>query len=248
MRERCYLPLVLLLPLLAGAAHAQDEQRVVSPDGQLQFRLFPAVPAGSSMNCLAYQVWWHGKALLDTSFLGLNIHFQEPLLGENVGFSSAKPEQGAHYHGMLADYPQNSTTGRRMELETRVWNDGVAFRYIVPPSALLMNLLIEDDATEFRFAHDAAAPRPEKAALPYVEQEPGIGWLGIYESPSADFPRMTLTRNDAHTLDAHLPQKPHDPGVAYDGTTPWTSPWRIIVIAPDRDGLARAEILQELGK
>ena len=124
--------LACLLPLLALAAHAQDERRVVSPDGQLEFRLFTAVPEGSAMNCLAYQVWWHGKPFLATSFLGLNIHFQEPLLGENVGFSSSQPEQGAHYHGMLADYPQNSTTAGAWNWKcacgTMAWRSATSFR------------------------------------------------------------------------------------------------------------------------
>ena len=75
---------VCLLPLLVGAAYAQDERRIVSPDGQLEFRLFTALPEGSVLNCLAYQVLLGGKAILGTSYLGLNIHFQEPLLGENV--------------------------------------------------------------------------------------------------------------------------------------------------------------------
>lgn len=238
--------LVCLLPLFAGAAHAEDVERVVSPDGQVEFRLFTAVPDGSVLNCLAYQVWFHGKAVLDTSYMGLNIHFQEPLLGENVGLSSAKPIHGENYNGLLADYPQTSSTGRRILLEVRVWNDGVAFRYTVPQSALLLNLLIEDDATQFRFMRDAAGGRPTQAPVPYVEDDPGVGWVGIYESAVPGFPRMYLVRDDMHTMLAHLPQKPRDPGVAFDGSTPWTGPWHIIAIAPQRSGLERTEVVREL--
>jgi hypothetical protein len=53
--------LVCLLPLLAGAAHAQDDRKVVSPDGQLEFRLFTTLPAGAQLNSLAYQVRLRGS-------------------------------------------------------------------------------------------------------------------------------------------------------------------------------------------
>src|SRR5271165_6142108 len=100
--------LACLLPLLAGAAHAQDQRSVVSPDGQLEFRLFTVLPEGSGLNTLAYQVWLRGQPLIDTSYLGWNIHFQEPLLGENVGLSVAKALHEARYNGLFADYLQNS--------------------------------------------------------------------------------------------------------------------------------------------
>jgi|ERR1017187_4547454 hypothetical protein len=240
--------LVCLLPLLVGAAHAQDERRVVSPDGQLEFRLFTVLPEGSGLNTLAYRVLWRGRPLIDTSYLGLNIHFQEPLLGENVGLSAAKVlHEAGSYNGMIADYLQNSSTGRRIELEVRVWNGAVEFRYIVPKQLPLLDLLIEDDATQFHFGYDAAEPRPAQAALPYIEQVPG-GWLGIYESPLGGFPVMSLLRTDPHTLTSHLPDNPHDPGVVYEGVTPWTGPWRMIVIGPNRESVTQAQMLRGLGR
>jgi alpha-glucosidase len=240
--------LLCLLPLLAGAAHAQDERSVVSPDGRLEFRIFTVLPPGAGLNTLAYQVWLRGKPLIDTSYLGWNIHFQEPLLGESMGLSAEKPLHGANYNGLFADYLQNSSTGRRVELEVRVWNDGVAFRYLIPPSALLLDLLIEDEASEFRLAQDAAEARPAQASLPYLEQEPGMGWLGIYQSRVAAFPQMYLVREDAHTMISRLPQKPNDPGVAFAGVTPWTSPWRIIAIGADRERLTQSQAVRELAK
>ena len=92
--------LVCVLPLLVGAAQAQDDRKVVSPDGRLEFRLFTTLPAGAQLNSLAYQVRLGGKLLIDTSCMGLDIHFQEPLLGENVGLSVSKTLQGDGYNGL----------------------------------------------------------------------------------------------------------------------------------------------------
>ena len=188
----------------------------------------------------------HGTVLLDTSYLGWNIHYQEPLLGENVGLSNDHPLHGDHYNGLWADYLQASTTGRRLQLEVRVWNDGVAFRYTIPQSAILLDLLIEDDATQFRFAQDAVGGRPEHTALPYIEQEAGGAWVGIYQQTVPDFPQMELLRSTPHLMLAHIPDKPHDPRVAYEGKTPWTSPWHIIVTGAGRERLAQSQTLRDL--
>ena len=234
-----------LAALCLPYVHAQDQRRVLSPDGQVELRLFIGLPDGAVLNCLAYHLWWHGKPVLDTSYLGLHIHFQEPLLGENVGLSNDRALHGSGYNGIFADYLQTSTTGRRIQLEARVYNDGVAFRYTVPQSPLLVNLLLEDDVSQFYFAHESAA-RPEHTALPYIEQEPGPVWVGIYAEDVPGFPRMQLARWDAHLMSAHLPDKPHDPGVAYEVRTPWTSPWHIIALGGSREAVAQSAVVHDL--
>jgi alpha-glucosidase len=236
--------LVCLLPLLVGAAHSQDLRRVVSPDGQLEFRLFTFMPQGNGLNTLGYQVWLRGKPLIDTSALGMNIHFQEPLLGENVGLSAENSTHEDGYNGLVADYLQNSSTGRRIQLEVRVWNDGVAFRYLIPKQAPMADLLIEDDATEFHFADDPVGGVPETAPLPFIWQARDAGWAGIFEARIPGFPAMSLTRSDAHTMTAHVPDKPGDPGVAFAGVPPWTGPWRVIAIGASRDRLVDSEAVK----
>jgi hypothetical protein len=239
------LKTVLLALLLAcGAAQDQDDHSIKSPDGQLEFRLFTALPDDSILNCLAYQVWLHGKPLIETSYLGLDILFQEPLLGENVGLSADKPIHEAHYNGLWADYLQTSTTGRRIQFEVRVWNDGVAFRYIVPRSALLFDLAIADDSTQFRFPAGDREKLPEEATLPYVREVPGVGWVAIHTQEMPGFPKMQLKRLDAQTMVTHLPGGVPEQLPAFKTQTPWTSPWHIILIGPDRNKVMQSEILR----
>jgi hypothetical protein len=239
-------PALLALSLLNPAARAQDERTVKSPDGHLEFRLFTALPEDSILNCLAYQVWLRGKPVFDTSWLGLDIQFQEPPLGENVGLSADRPIHEAHYNGLWADYLQTSTTGRRIQFEVRVWNDGAAFRYIVPKSALLFDLELDDDATQFRFPSNVPADLPEHADIPYVHELPDMCWVGIYSQQMAGFPKMQLRRFDARTLASHLPGGVPEQVAAYKTRTPWTGPWHIVVVGPDREKLAQSEIFSEL--
>ncbi len=233
--------------LVSLPACAQDERSVKSPDGQLEFRLFTALPDDAILNSLAYQVWWQGKPVLDTSYLGLDILFQEPVLGENVGLSADKPIHEARYNGLWADYLQNSTTGRRIQFEVRVWNDGVAFRYIVPRSMLLFDLAIEDDLTQFHFA-GAKEELPEWAAVPFVREMPGLGWVGVFSQAVAGFPKLELKRFDSHTMISHLPGGVPEQVPAFKASTPWTGPWHIIAVAGERAKLAESEVLRSLGR
>ncbi len=238
--------LALALCLGALPAFAQDERSVKSPDGQIEFRLFTSLPDGAILNSLAYQLWWRGKPVIDTSYLGLAILFQEPMLGDNVGLSADKSLHDAHYNGLWADYLQTSTTGRRLQFEVRVWNEGVAFRYIVPRSALLFDLAIEDDVTQFHFAEKSAGALPEHAALPFIREVPGAGWAGIFSQFVDGFPRMELKRFDVQTMVSHLPGGVPDQVPAFKTPTPWTGPWHIIVLGGEREKVSDAEILRSL--
>ena len=104
--------------------------------------------------------------LLDTSYLGLNIRDQ-PVLGVNLGYvkstrasvdetytvpAGKSKSIRNHYNSLSAQYMQNGTLGRLLTMEVRAYDDGVAFRYVIPYSDPLRDLYIENDSTQFRFA------------------------------------------------------------------------------------------------
>ena len=152
MRQR--LLLLCLLPFLLRCALAQDERRVLSPDGSLEFRIMVTQPEPGALSRIGYQVWLRGQPLIRTSFLGLDIHDQEPVLGFNVGLTSSHAvKSGGIYNSLIVEYMQNGSLGRRIDVEVRVWNDGVAFRYLIPNSTPLGKILIEEEFTEFELAH-----------------------------------------------------------------------------------------------
>jgi glycosyl hydrolase family 97 len=173
---------------------------MASPNGQLEFRLFIATQANSNLSRIAYEVFRQGKPLVNTSFLGLDIQDQEPLLGENVGLTSSSSATSSKYNSLIAKYMQNGSLGRLINVEVRAYNDGIAFRYVIPPSTPLMEILIAEEATEFR---------PSK---------PGL--VTLTESDPKNYPPM------------HLDQTLIRLARPYQGTTPLTSPWRIISLSP----------------
>ena len=242
----CFFQLALLL-LVFPAARAQDERRVLSPDGRLEFRIFVAQPEAGALYRLGYRLLVGGKPAIDTSFLGLDIHNQEPVLCENVGLIDSSAGTGDGYRWFIANYMQNGSLGRLVNLEIRVWNDGAAFRYVLPRSTPLEDLLIDDELTEFDLAQariDTASAIP----LPFVAQEPGIGWVAIAEARSAGYPHTQLLRTRGNILVTHLTPLPNDFGIALEGHTPFTTPWRVILIGADKAHVAGSPILEQLNR
>jgi len=94
----------------------------------------------------------------------------------------------------------------------------VAFRYLIPPSALLLDLLIEDEASEFRLAQDAAeAPAGAGSLAITWSRKPGMAWLGITRS-RVQRSRRYLVRERPTTMIAAA-QKPNIRGGCR--RTPW---------------------------
>ncbi|MGA1995299.1 MAG: glycoside hydrolase family 97 N-terminal domain-containing protein [Bryobacteraceae bacterium] len=241
-----------LAALLVAAAPAQDERRAASPNGKLEFRIFVAQQE-SGLSRLAYEVTYAGERILEKSLLGLTIHNQEPLLGENVGLIGSRLGcEAGRYNSLIAEYMQNGSIGRRINVEARVWDNGVAFRYAIPRSTPLEEILIEDEDTEFSFAPDttdASAIRPGmRTEFPWLVRQSGTGWLGIYQAESATYPRAFLVYSGRAAVATELPEKPGERGVAFAGTTPLVCPWRIVVIGRDGAGLEQSGIARDLGR
>ncbi|HLI86898.1 MAG TPA: glycoside hydrolase family 97 N-terminal domain-containing protein [Bryobacteraceae bacterium] len=250
------------LILFSVSASAQDVRSVSSPNGQIEFRAFQAVPAPGQWDRLAYQVLYKGKPVIDTSFIGFEIRDQNPL-GEKLGLIGEKASKGGRYNSLFLDYLQNGTTGRRFTLEARAFDSGVAFRYIIPNSNPLAEIFIQNEDTEFRFPEDVETfpsllpdfgepAKPAGAmklsqlspdaiiATPFVAEESGGVWISISEAADKVYPRLYLNPEGDLTLETTLPPLPNDPKLALDTTTPLVCPWRMIAIGTSREAVSGA--------
>jgi alpha-glucosidase len=217
---------------------------------------------------MAYQVLYKGKILIATSFLGFEIRDQT-LLGEKVGLTASETLTRGRYNSLTAEYLQNGSLGRRITLEIRAYDDGVAFRYLIPKSTPLDEILIENEDTEFRFAEDGTAfawlasgfearpdhqshmalsriPSDVEIAVPLLLEQPGVGWVSIAQSAGEAYPRLYLNRPEGTTLISSLPPLAEDPHLALDTTTPLTCPWRVLLIGDSQQRVTNLEIPDEL--
>jgi alpha-glucosidase len=141
----CLLALCMIPAIIAQPGDA-PAVRVTSPDGQITLSLFngQANAGAPSTNDLRYTVEFHGKTLLGESELGLELQGQ-PALGPGMHMTGSQPEAADqtytipvgktktvrnHYNGVRAEFADGS--GRKLSIEIRAFNSGVAFRYLVP--------------------------------------------------------------------------------------------------------------------
>ncbi len=100
----------------------------------------------------------------------------------------------------------------------RVFNDGVAFRYVIPQTVNLESFRVVNEITEFKFAKDAESyplllrgfqtayeDRYSRLALstihedsliglPFLVEQPGTGWVAVTEADLDEYAGLYLQR------------------------------------------------------
>jgi alpha-glucosidase len=160
-------------PLLV---HAQsDPVEVSSPDHQIavHFSVLPGASnrAGGPYGQLAYAITFHQKKIFEDSALRLELANQAPL-GAAVQIASVATGSGVDdyslaagktsavhdaYNSLKVQAQESGSPGRVFEIEARVYNSGLAFRYLVPAQPALLRYQLTQEDTEFRPVMDADA-------------------------------------------------------------------------------------------
>ena len=128
--------LVAKFPLIE--AFAAGEIKVTSPNGEVQFQLLSSALAQAS-----YQVTFKKRAVIETSRMGIIVDGVDLGHGIEVGrveryrVREKYPSRGVHSEATndcngakISAHHKESRTD--YTIEVRAFNDGVAFRYIVP--------------------------------------------------------------------------------------------------------------------
>lgn len=271
------LPVLLLPPL---AALAWGQATVKSPDGGIEMSI------STDNNKLVYAVTFRGKPVIAKSALSLEIQDQ-PLLGANVRIAGTRPgavdETYSMPHGkanpirnvsktLAVDLEETRTPFRKFTVEARVYDDGAAFRYVVPSQPILTELHLAGERTEFQFAKDATTfplllqnfrtsyeddyhtlplsgiHRNDLIALPLLAELPGVAWVAITEADIDNYAGMYLVHagGDAKSLFSRLAPSVDDPGIAVSAGTPVRSPWRVLMIGAQPGRLVESNLVTNL--
>lgn len=241
MRSRQLRRLPVLFALAIPAIlFAQSSAVVRSPDGRLvlTFEITPSKEPSAGQ--LVYSVTFRGKPLVDRSALQLDLQGQRPL-GSNVSIVSQTPAQvdeqyrlvtgksstvRDHYNALRLDL-EEPNAGRKLSVEARAYDDGVAFRYVVPDQNALREFRLTKEATEFRISKDATAyalvlphfrtmyeseyiklnisafanrnglSTTNLIGLPLLMNLPGVAWMAITEADLRDYSSMYLVNPSA---------------------------------------------------
>lgn len=212
-------------------------EQLVSPDGKLVLTI-ETVPAAANAPTgrLVYSVTFRGKPLVEQSALKFELEGQRPL-GPDVRITGAAPSQGEDSYKLLAgktsevhdrynalrlDLEQNGILTVKFSIEARVFDDAVAFRYLLPDQTAIRTFRLTKESTEFRIAKDATTYALELPnfqsmyesefvklpisafsnqggvaskvllGLPLLMEVPGVAWMAITEADLRDNSSMYL--------------------------------------------------------
>ncbi len=223
-RRFLYLFALLFAPVYAMAA---DTTVVNSPDGRIQFKLFQL------NHSLAYRIEFNRIAVLANSFLVFSLNDVEITEVAKIGTARInKINETYSWLGVhsLARNQCNSAeilinTKNSYNLNIRVFNDGVAFRFVIPGAA--NEGRIPDEATVFNLPsgsflwyHDMEmhyegvhvkkkineVKDSEWVAPPATFKLPQGIYASITEAALENYPGMTMQANGKNGLVIKLPQ------------------------------------------
>ena len=175
---RCYVAVLIGTVLFtcspAAAASAKSAHEVRSPDGRIAIAIHTDAPLG-------YSIAVDGKPLLQRSRLGLELA-GDVKLGEKPVVESEKRRSANttwvnqwgknrnvrdHFNELTLTLKEGDRT---FGVIARAYNDGAAFRLVLPKQPGMESFTITRDATEFTFPDDcpvwAGWNNPEGAARP----------------------------------------------------------------------------------
>ncbi len=269
------------LALLLCIPAAWSQTKVASPDGRLVFELIPGADQ------LRYRVTFAGKPVINPSTLGFDLQNQ-PSLGANLKLTAAIPSAADetytmphgksnpvrnHYNALVADFEETARPARRLSIEARAYDDGVAFRYIIPEQTTLREVRVIREKTQFDLAKDgdswplvlASYRTPYEAnyehvpvgglvpgwliGLPFLTQLPGTAFVAVTEAQIENYPGMYLSHpssGSGRLLEAKLAPRADEPELAASTTTPMHTPWRVLMIADQPGRLIESNIVINL--
>lgn len=256
---------------------------ISSPDGQVQltFSLQEGAPV--------YEASYKGQSFLRPSRLGMTFSGR-PALDSAFAISSYNvtrvdttwvPAYGTadtvrnRYRELSVELREQEEPGRIMVLQFRTYNEGLAFRYVLPGQPAMDSVTVSRELSSFRFASDYAGYamtrsgfgdnyegyyRPRRlsqittdslVAMPLTLQLKN-GWATVTEAALTGYAGMSLTGSPDHpsTLQAALaPLRGEETGEAKAKVSvPFSTPWRVVMLADRAGELAASHLLQNLNE
>lgn len=270
---------ILFLPLLVAIiCNAQSKKtksyELASPEGKnkVQFQLVDNAPK--------YAVS-HGKTeVISPSDMGFVLKNNEDLSG---GFEIKKVEKSTfdetweqiwgekkqirnQYNQMVIQLQQKNGNKRKLEIQFRAYDDGIAFRYIYPKQETKDSIFIMDEKTTFNLKEDGKAwwiPANRENRDEYlfkdtpvstldtvltpltIESKSGLA-LSFHEANLVDFASMTLVNTTGTQLKSDL--VPWADGIKVRVKDSFTSSWRTIQIAEKPTDLITSYLILNLNE
>jgi hypothetical protein len=83
-------------------------------------------------------------------------------------------------------------------------------------------------------------------ALPFLIEQPSVGWVAISEAQIDNYPGMYVFHPEGTTMRTTLAPRLDDASLAMHGMTPAETPWRVMMIASEPRKLLDSDIVRNL--
>jgi alpha-glucosidase len=277
MRRSLILSLVVaIVAVFFATTFRQDRPlAITSPDKSISvhFALKDGVPF--------YNVTRRGKVVIENSRLGFVLK-DLPALDKDFKVvssqSSSKDETWTQpwgetkqirnqYNQLTISLEEKSSLKRKLNLEFRVFNDGLGFRYEIPAQPKLDSFIIMDELTEFALNHDysswhipafgedmdseflyrqgSLSKINEKVMTPVTFESDSLV-VSIHEASLIDYAGMALERKEGLTLKCDL--YPWANGNRVEARAPTKTPWRTIQLATQAKDLITSYLILNLNE
>ena len=253
---------------------------LASPNGQVEIRF------GVEANRATYEVHFNGRRVIAPSALGLELRGGSLVEFEAIGEARASVDERYRlvvgktrearnaYNEAIFSLRETGQRARRLDVVFRAYDDGAAFRYILPQQPNVTSVEISGERTRFNFAHDYACwaynagrfgsshegefdPLPASRIrpfnlidLPLACHDDSVA-LAIAEADLENYGGLYLSRSGDGGLgvEARLSPRLDDPAVAVRATMDEDgieSPWRVIMLADQPGRLIESNLIANL--
>lgn len=264
----------------ARAQALDTSARLRSPGGAVEvgFMLDDGAPV--------YTVVYKGRTVLDWSPLGLELRQGGPLArgmeidgierrvhDSTYALAAGKASRARDlYNEFEVRLHERGGARRRLRIIFRAYDDGAAFRYVVPEQKGFERVDVVEEKSEFRFPGDYACWAMQlnsfhsnyekefdrisvgrikpgaRVGLPLTIQTDGGATMAIAEADLKDYAGMYLqgVEGAANALVSRLAPHSNGDGLAVSGRAPLASPWRVIMLGDEPGRLIESTLILSL--
>jgi alpha-glucosidase len=276
---RFFLSSLSFLLLLVSCSERSDDLR--SPDGRIRVQL-----GVNEDHPFSYSIYKAGQLLLSPSEISLEFRDQPAFGGDLIieflaassNDESWEPLWGKtslarnHYNEYVFRLSEIKPEARSLDWIIRVYDDGVAFRYVFPAGGGFGEFRLTGESTFFtldpscrvwatnhgqyyssqehgydeRLAGEIGPD--ELIGCPLLVEAVDSSWLAITEADLTDWAGLYFKAqgDTPGRLVSSLAPLKRDPGVKVEGKVPALSPWRVIMVGEDLGDLIESNLLGNL--
>jgi alpha-glucosidase len=266
----------LILPEIVAAQGNKIQLR--SPNGQVVFSF-------QIRDSASYSISFKNKAIVTPSSVSLdfletgefkrNIKRRKPIFTKGQEdyelFTGKSRWVHQPYHEAIIPLEETKPPFRKINLQVKAFDDGIAFRYEFPLQEGWTNFSLTDEHTNFNLAgdpdvlalllpnyttshegeytHSSFSKLKEDTLLdmPALFTFPGPTYVAITEAALVDYAGMYLVK-EKHVLTSRLSPLPGQTQVKVKATLPHYSPWRVLMISDRIGALIESNILTTLSE